>query len=90
MGLGSAGNILLTGPESRSYKELLPDEVFPGRAVVKSLASEGDAADVGLIPGWGRSPRVGNGKRFQGSCLGDSMVREASRAIVHGLAKSLT
>lgn len=45
MGLGSAGNVLLTGPESHSYKELLPEEVFPGRAVVKSPASEGDAAE---------------------------------------------
>lgn len=45
MGLGSAGNVLLTGPESHSYKELLPEEVFPGRAAVKSPASEGDAAE---------------------------------------------
>lgn len=63
MGLGSAGDGLLTGPESPSYKELLPQEVFPGSAMVKNPpASEGDAGGVGLIPGWGRCPGAGNGK----------------------------
>lgn len=48
MGLGSSRDVLLTGPESHSYKELLPQEVFPGSAVVKNPpTSEGDAADVG-------------------------------------------
>ena len=28
----------------------------------------GDATDVGLIPGLGRSPRVGNGNTLQYSC----------------------
>ena len=89
MGLGSAGDVLLTGPESHPYKELLPQEVFPGSAVLKNPpASEGDAADVGLIPGWGRSPGAGNGKGLQYSCLGDSMDRGAWRAAVHGLAES--
>ena len=32
-------------------------------------ANEGDARDVGLIPGSGRSPGVGNGNPLQYSCL---------------------
>ena len=40
-------------------------------------ASAGDAKYVGLIPGSGRSPRVGNGNRLQYSCLENSMDREA-------------
>ena len=89
MGLGSAGDGLLTGPESPSYKELLPQEVFPGSAMVKNPpASEGDAGGVGLIPGWGRCPGAGNGKQLQYSCLGNSMDRGAWRATVHGLAES--
>ena len=38
---------------------------FQGGAVVKNLpANAGDARQVGLIPGSGRSPRVGNGNSF--------------------------
>ena len=32
-------------------------------------ANAGDAKDVGLIPGWGRSPGGGNGNLVQDSCL---------------------
>ena len=36
---------------------------FPGGLVVKNpLANARDARGTGLIPGWGRSPGVGNGK----------------------------
>ena len=35
------------------------------------------------IPGMGRSPRQGNGKPLQYSCLGDPMDREALQATVH-------
>ena len=46
---------------------------FPGGSVVKNPpASVGDA---GLIPGWGRSPGVGNGNPLQYSCLGNPMDR---------------
>ena len=49
---------------------------FPGRIVVKSLpASVGDTRDMGSISGLGRSPRVGNGKLFQNSCLGNPIDR---------------
>ena len=35
---------------------------FPGGAVLKNPpANARDTRDVGLIPGWGRSPGIGNG-----------------------------
>ena len=40
-------------------------------------ANEGDARDVGLIPGLGRSPGVGNGNPLQYSCLENSIDRTA-------------
>ena len=42
------------------------------------------------IPGLGRSPRVGNGKQFQYSCLKNAMDRGAWQAIVHRITKSWT
>ena len=46
--------------------------------VVKNLpAKAGDIRDVGLIPGWGRSPREGNGNPLQFFCLENSMDRGA-------------
>ena len=37
---------------------------FPGDSVVKNVpTSAGDTGDVGLIPGWGRSPGGGEFKR---------------------------
>ena len=61
---------------------------FPGGSVVKNPppASAGDAGDVGLIPELGRSPREGNDKPLQYSCLGNPMDREAWQAVVHGVA----
>ena len=47
---------------------------FPGGSVVKNLpAITGDAGDVGLIPGSGRSLRAGDGNPLQYSCLGNPM-----------------
>ena len=64
---------------------------FPGSSVVKNLlASEGDAKDMGLIPGLGRSPGGGNGNPFQYSCPENSMDRGAWWATVHGVTKSQT
>ena len=41
--------------------------------MVKNLpVSEGDAGDVGLIPGLGRSPGGGHGNPLLCSCLGES------------------
>ena len=43
---------------------------------VKNLpANTGDARDVGLIPGSGRSLGVGNGNSLQYSCLENFMAR---------------
>ena len=44
-------------------------------------ASAGDARDVGLIPGLGRSPERGHGNLLQYSCLENSMDRGAWWAI---------
>ena len=64
---------------------------FPGGASDKDLpASAGDRRDMGLIPGSGRSPGVGNGNPFQYSCRDNPTDREAWRATVHGLEKSRT
>ena len=43
---------------------------FPDGAVVKiPPANAGDTRDAGLIPGWRRSPGIGNGNPFQCSCI---------------------
>jgi len=53
--------------------------------VKNSSANAGDARDVGLIPGWGRSPGGGNGNPLQFSCLENPMGRGAWWAIIQGL-----
>ena len=59
--------------------------------VIKPLpANAGDARDVGLTPGSGRSPGEGRGKPLQYSSLKNSMDREAWWAPVHGVTKSWT
>ena len=64
---------------------------FPSGIVIKNLpAKAGQARDVGLIPGSGRSPGVGNGNPFQDSCLENSMDRRTWRTIVHEVANSWT
>ena len=52
------------------------------------LASAGDARDVGSIPGSGRSPREGNSKSLQYSCLENPMNRGAWWAMIVRVAKS--
>ena len=54
----------------------------------ESAYSTGDAGDVGLTPGSGRSPRGGNGNPLQYSCLENPMGRGAWQATVHSAAKS--
>ena len=59
--------------------------------MVKNLpTSAGDAGDLGLIPGSGSSPQVGNGNRLQYPCLKNATDSEAWWAIAHGVAKSLS
>ena len=56
---------------------------------VKNLpASEGDAGDIDLIPGLGRSPREGNDP-LQYSGLGNPMDRGAWWLTVHGFRHNL-
>ena len=55
-----------------------------------SKESAYNAGDSGLIPGFGRSPREGNGNPLQYSCLENPMDRRAWQATVHGVAKSGT
>ena len=61
---------------------LLIYEGFPGDLAVKNLPASGGI--VGLSPGSGRSPGVGNGNPFQYSCLENPGNRRAWGATVHG------
>ena len=47
-------------------------------------------ADLGSIPGLGKSPREGNGNLLQYSCLENSMDRGAWQATTHEVEKSRT
>ena len=58
---------------------------FPGGSAVKNPSA--NAGDVGLIPGWGRSPGRRNGSPLQYSCLENPMDRGAWRATVHRVAE---
>ena len=49
-----------------------------------------NAADLGLIPGFGRSPGDRNSNSLQYSCLKNSMDRGAWWVPVHGAANSQT
>ena len=55
--------------------------------VKNSPPNAGDAGDVGLIPGLGRSPGGRNGNPLQYSCLRNPTDRGAWLATVHGVAK---
>ena len=61
---------------------------FPGGSEVKAFAC--NAADLGLIPGLGRSPGEGNGNPLQYSCLENPMDGGAWWATVHRVAESWT
>ena len=62
---------------------------FPSDSVIRNLpASVGDARDMALIPGSGRSPGEGTGYMLEYSCLDNSKDRGAWWATVHGVAES--
>ena len=68
---------------------------FPGGSVGKEsicnareVGDAGDAGDMDLISGSGRSPGGGNGNPLQYSCLWNSMDRGASQSIVRWVANS--
>ena len=76
----------LNNPSFLQYYLIRASHVTPG---VKNLpANAGDRRDVGLIPGWGRSPEVGNGALLQHSCLENPVDRGACQAAVHGASES--
>ena len=57
--------------------------------MIKNLpANAGDTGELGLIPGLGRSPGVGNGNPLQYSCLENPVNRGTWWATVHEVAKS--
>ena len=58
-----------------------------GAMIMNLPANAGDTKDVSLIPGSGRSPRVGNGNPLQYSSLENSMDRGAQWATVHRVTK---
>ena len=59
--------------------------------MVKNVsANAGDARDVGLIPGSGRSTGGGHGDPLQYSCLENPVDRGAWQATVHEITKSRT
>ena len=54
---------------NKTRSDLLLVSNIYGLAGKKSTYSAGDTGDVGLIPGLGRFPGVGNGNPVQYSCL---------------------
>ena len=50
-----------------------PDLPAGASLVAQMVESACNAGDLGLIPGWGRSPGEGNGNSLQYSCLVNSM-----------------
>ena len=64
---------------------------FPGDSAVKDPpATAGEAGDVGLIPGLGRSSGEENGNLLQYSCLENPMDRGTWCTIVYRVTKSWT
>ena len=64
---------------------LIVEGSFPGGSVVKNPpANAGDAGNICLILGSGRSPAEENGNPLQYSCLENPMDREAWHPVVHG------
>ena len=70
---------------------MLPTPVFlgfPGESAGKE--SDGNAGDLGSIPGFGRSPGAGKGYPLQYSCLENPMDRGAWQATACAVAESDT
>ena len=59
--------------------------LYHGGSVIKNPPA--NAGDMGLIPGWERSPGEGNGNPLQYSSLENSIDRRAWWATAHGGAK---
>ena len=65
------------------FSGYLPYTISGGSVGKESACNE---EDLGLIPGWGRSPGERNGNPL--SCLGNPIDRGAWRATVHEVTKS--
>ena len=65
----------------------IPSKCFPGGTVIKDLSA--NSGDMGSIPGWGRSPGVGNGNSLQYSCLENCMDKGTRHATVCKVRKEL-
>ena len=63
---------------------------FDGLVIKNLPANAGDAGDLGLIPGLGRSPGEGLGNLLQYPFLGNPMDRRAWWVTVDGVTKSQT
>ena len=73
------------------FQHPLTKVAFQVAQMVKSLpVSAGDMRDKGLIPGSGRSPRVGHGYPLQYFCLENPLNRGAWQAIDCRITKSNT
>ena len=81
--------VALMSQENQEKPSLLVSSQMVQR-VKKTACSAEDTVDVGLIPGWGRSPGEGNSNPLHYSCLRHPMDRGAWWATVHGVAKSRT
>ena len=76
-----------------SFNMHFPNDIegFPDDLAGKeSVCNAGEAADVDLIPGSGRSLGGRNGNQLQDSCLKNPMVRGACQATVQRFLKSQT
>ena len=64
---------------------------FPGGSLVKNPQTNAeDVGDLGLTPGWGRSPGGGNSNPLQYSSWEIPWIEEPGGLLVHGVAKSWT
>ena len=68
-----SGHILFSQDSYLAIEECVLNMSFPGGSDSKDAAC--NAGDLGLIPGFGRSPGEGNGNPLQYSCLENSMDR---------------
>ena len=80
---------------SKTHEHYLINKILGNRTLTSSNSAFlwkelTSAGDMGLIPGWGKSPGEGNGNPFQHSCLENSMDGGDWQATVHGIAKSWT
>ena len=61
-----------------------------GTEAKNSPANAGNTRDLGLIPGWGRSPGEGHRNPLQYSCQENSVNRGAWQITAHGVAMLYT